>query len=234
MSTKRLPPGQLRSRLAYDHRVLLAMAGRETTLCSYRTSADAHAGRGQVPTPNEADPAQCFVLEVKVPTLVGPRKLSPSTTLRIDASGDGYPFRAPVVWHHSGPMPWNAHFGKGAPVCIGGDAWSNQGTTLIGHLVVHLAKLLNWDEPARTSVYPGYNRAAALYHQEHYGLNRPLDVDANYPEVPTSLLYGDEPAPPASPRFSGRTTPSGSGTTARDLRIATIPSRQSSFRPVVR
>lgn len=191
MSTKRLPPGELRTRLAFDHKVLQRMEGPALGVTAFLTAADAHRGANPVSRPSEAKPARCFVVELRVPTLVGPDRFSPSTHLRIDAGGDGFPFKAPVVWHHSGKLPWNSHFAKGAPACTGINSWSAAGTTLIGHLVIHLARLLNWDEPARGALYPGYNRQAAEYHQKRFGLDNPLDPNVVYPLLPAELLHGD-------------------------------------------
>jgi hypothetical protein len=91
-------------------------------------------------------------------------------------------------------MPWTPHFQQGAVVCIG-DLWDEEtGKTLLGHLVRHHARLLNWDERARGNGYVGWNGAAIAWHRQHYGAE-PLTPGLSYPELPSKLVYGIEDKP---------------------------------------
>ncbi len=58
---------------------------------------------------------------------------------------------------------------------------------LIGHLVIHIVQLLNWDENLNPG-YSGYNGQAVKWWDEHIG--RPLDPNLVYPSLPLDELYG--------------------------------------------
>jgi len=72
-------------------------------------------------------------------------------------------------------------------VCIGDELWKNQrGYVTLGHLVMHIARMLNWDEKGRGRGYVGWNAKAIEYHRKHYG-DRPLDSAIVYPRLPLWL-----------------------------------------------
>jgi hypothetical protein len=81
-------------------------------------------------------------------------------------------------------MPWTPHFSRNRPICTDEEIWlAAKGRLLLGHWLVHVAKLLNFDEIPRTENYGGYNPDAAAYWRAK--LNRqPLTPDFPYPVLP--------------------------------------------------
>ncbi|MEV6633553.1 hypothetical protein AB0M54_22670 [Actinoplanes sp. NPDC051470] len=60
----------------------------------------------------------------------------------------------------------------------------------LGHLVMHITRMLNWDEKGRGGGYVGWNGEAIKYHRKHYG-DRPLDPSIVYPRLPLWLTATD-------------------------------------------
>jgi len=54
--------------------------------------------------------------------------------------------------------------------------------------LIHLARLLNWDEPLGPG-YGGYTPEAATWWRKN--INRPLEPSLRYPALPVDLLYGE-------------------------------------------
>jgi hypothetical protein len=93
----------------------------------------------------------------------------------------------PQTWLISEPIPWSPHFSQGRPICMGKEFWpARMGHVTLGHLVIHVAMMLNWDEKGRGPGYDGFNRPALDYHAEHYQ-GRSLDPDLCYPRLPDWL-----------------------------------------------
>jgi hypothetical protein len=77
---------------------------------------------------------------------------------------------------------------------------------LLGDLFVHIAKLLNFDEPEyKVPTYVGYNREAVRYWTTVLG-RQPLTKNISYPVVEDILRELIEPLqPPAPPQSKGIT-----------------------------
>ncbi|MGH9188535.1 MAG: hypothetical protein ACRD0Q_00650 [Acidimicrobiales bacterium] len=184
-----LSPAELRTRLAFDYEVASRMVGRVFDLQAFASTADLAARRNPVEDETEGHRATKYRVLFSVPTLVGPGQFAPETEVGIDLSVRGYPIAEPLTWVQSSHVPFSPHFKKGAPVCIG-EIWREaRGHMLLGSLLVHIARLLNWDEIARGGGYVGWNPAAVAYHAEVYGQGA-LDPDLVYPSLPLQLTHG--------------------------------------------
>ncbi|HEX8335483.1 MAG TPA: hypothetical protein VF621_02065, partial [Pyrinomonadaceae bacterium] len=102
-----------------------------------------------------------------------------------------YPFSEPGCYVES-RMPWSPHFLKGRPICLG-EIWQQaQGTMLLGQLLVHIAKLLNFDEVARGGGYVGYNGEAIEYWKRVLGYQA-ITKNLPYPELPPEIIHTPTP-----------------------------------------
>ncbi len=184
-----LSQSKARLRRAFDHRVLLGMRGSRVEVSTHLTAHDAECGRNPVVNERDAENAAHYRVKYGFRTLVGPSKYNTPTIVRIDASNRGYPYVEPTAWPltcDGSMIPWSPHFLEGVPVCLG-SIWRRDGQVLIGHLVSHVAHLLNWDECLDPG-YVGYNGEAVKWWHEHIG--RPLDPNLVYPSLPLDELYG--------------------------------------------
>lgn len=190
----RLDPARLRSRLAFDWKVLTGLRSSHLGPVRAFASADeARAGRDLSRMQGEAGSATCYQVEYRFPIITGPNQFERATFVWFDLLGGGnYPYTAPVVTCTSQPPPWSPHVnGASGLVCLG-DAWPRaRGHMLAAQLVVHIMRLLNWDEPDRGAHYSGWTPAAARYWREQLGC-RPISPDIDYPILPAELTHAQE------------------------------------------
>ena len=174
-------------RLAFDFRVIRDMA-QHTDIFTYNTYASVNDLRAQRMYNGSAPGA--YLIKFNVPTLVGEGtgagELVSETTMAIDVRTEGYPVTPPNVTVVS-RMPYSPHFKENFPVCIGSEAWADRaGHVTLGHLIIHLAKLLNWDEQMRGGGYVGWNAAAIAFHKRIYN-GSALNPNLAYPALPAFL-----------------------------------------------
>lgn len=153
---------------------------------AHRSTADARRGASPVAIGDPRPPA-AYRATYRFDTLTGPGKRHRPTVIVIDpvANGD-YPATEPVA-SVVGPAPWTPHFANGIAVCHGHRFWVPNRTQLVD-FVIHLGRLLNFDEPPPNASYAGYNRAAIEWWRREldYG---PLDPDLTFPVIdPTEAL----------------------------------------------
>lgn len=186
----------LRSRLQLDYRVVSRMYSPLMQVAAFRSVDDLRKRRNPVASDHEGELATHYLIDYHVKTLVGRGLYSDQTTVHVDLhANNNYPFSEPGCHVVGGKMPWSPHFIKGRPICLG-EIWRQaQGTMLLGQLLVHIAKLLNFDEVAREPGYVGYNGEAIEYWKNVLGY---LSITKNlpYPPLPLDLLY-TAPASPA-------------------------------------
>jgi hypothetical protein len=199
MSTmQRLTPQELRSRLSLDFRVCQHMFRTSNILAgeAYQHTSDLERGRNAIITPDRGHLARKYVVDFHVRTLIGRGRYADVTTIGFDLDVRNYPYEAPATWIISSPVPYSPHFKNRAPVCIG-EIWERaNGYMLLGQLLVHIAKLLNWDERMRSN-YTGWNPDAIEHHRlVHRG--RPITEGLQYPMLPPDLHNPNTPAAPAS------------------------------------
>jgi hypothetical protein len=105
-------------------------------------------------------------------------------------AGGDYPYSQPTCFVVSQPVPWSPHFlaGNGA-ICLG-ELWTQaHGGITLGHLIVHVAKLLNFDEPDREPSYGGWNAAAVRYWRQVMK-RQPVTKGLSYPLLPPEITHG--------------------------------------------
>lgn len=209
-------PGELRDRLRLDFEACRAISGEVIEIEAYRNADDLEHRRNQIASATEAHLATHYRVRFHVPTLVGPGQIQDVTEIGFNLSVKDYPDQEPATWVVSDRVPYSPHFMKGAPVCIG-EIWQRaSGELLLADLMIHIAKLLNWDEIPRGSGYRGWNGEAIDYHARHYK-GRPISPELRYPAIPPALLNDQvsdddfEPLRPSNDDFEplGSSTPAG-------------------------
>lgn len=194
---------QRASRLAYDYKVAMSMIGPVIPSIITFTDNAAFASNNPIGSEEQASSAQLYKVAYRVRTLKGQGKFMDQCTTRFDLlAGGNYPFTPPLVTVISRPTPWSPHFHSSGTVCIG-EGWRKaRGKMLLAQLILHVAHLLNFDEPDRGRLYGGYNPTAAQYWRKKYKC-QPLNPDLAYPELPTELVHGVAARPafqPVGPR----------------------------------
>ncbi len=188
---QQLSPNDLASRRSLDWRVVTKMSTDAYRFTAHRTPQDAGTGANPIVKEREARFALHYRAWFRVKTLVGPSEYSPYTIIRVDISNALYPFREPSAWvveDANSRLPYSPHFARHAPIC-NGTIWRRNGQILLGHYLIHLARLLNWDEQLESG-YGGYNPAAIAWWKKHIG--RPITPDLKYPVLPADEAYGIE------------------------------------------
>lgn len=186
-------PVELRERRAFEWQLLNEMDCETFYAEAYAKVSDLDARRSRITSEANASGATCYRLGFNIPTFIGAGRFTDFTEIGVDTSVADYPLTPPRTWIMSNHVPWNPHFMKGSPVCIGPHFWApKNGHVTIAELAIHIAHLLNWDEKGRGPGYRGWNGEAIDYHKAHYG-NSPLDPSIEYPRLPL-WFTGDEPA----------------------------------------
>lgn len=185
-----LKGADLAARRRFDFKVLTDMRGPVFDFSAYRSTEDLDRRRNAITSESAADGASKYVFRLKVRTHVSATAFSNETEIGIDTDVADYPRKPPNTWVISPQIPWSPHFKRGAPVCLGGELWQlTEGHITLGHLVIHIARLLNWDEKGRGQGYVGWNAQAIAHHQKAYK-GQPIDPGLVYPPLPR-WLSGD-------------------------------------------
>ena len=202
----RLSAEQQAARLRFDFEVATEMSCALMEVSAHRSLDDAKAPRQPILDVEEGQPARFYRVEYRIRTLVGAGRYSDATTVVIDLLANGnYPLSEPACWVISRPMPWSPHFREGSVICLG-ELWKEaKGKILLGHLLNHVAKLLNWDEAARGGGYRGWNGQAIDYWQRHLG-SKPITPGLIYP-VPNPKMTHSVPGRTVVFRSVGRQPP---------------------------
>jgi hypothetical protein len=161
---------------------------------AYRNKHDLNQGYPEVTDPHAGADVTNYQLTFTIRTHVSENAFAEKdkTVIRVFTSMKDYPLQAPGVHVRSRPVPWSPHVTRNGRVCIAPELWIPSGHVTLGELVIHLAQLLNWDEPGRGPDYRGFNPAAIAYHKKAYG-GRPINPELRYPVLP------GPPGPPAGP-----------------------------------
>jgi hypothetical protein len=189
----RLTPQQQQARLKFDYQVVTKMRSPQLNVTAYRSASDLEKRSNPIVSEDVAGLATHYLVVYHMRTLVGPDRYSEKTSVKFDllANGD-YPFSRPACYVVSSEMPWTPHFREKLPICIDHEMWEDaQGQMLLGHLFVHIAKLLNFDEIPRTDDYGGYTPEAADYWRTKLN-RRPLDPNLVYPVLPSEISQKPE------------------------------------------
>jgi hypothetical protein len=201
-----------------DYRLAKDLRCPVMQISAHATKAD--ASRGVNPITREADARNAWYYRVNyhIETLIGQDRYSDPerdpVQLLIDLNFNGnYPFSRPESFVIGHTIPWSPHFAPGIQVCFEhpGRVWRSDGRTTLGHLVIHLAKLINFDETIANPYYQGYNGEAVRFWRSALH-SRPITPGLIYPELPAWYFSGDQAsstrgaapsAQPTQPRVVG-------------------------------
>jgi len=185
---------ELAERLSFDYRILTDMRCATFDFEAYRTSWDLDRRVGAISPGDDTSVARKYRFMLRVPTLVSADTWAPETEIGVDVDVADYPERQPTTYLLSDHTPWSPHFRRGLPVCVGDEFWDARGGHIVlGELVIHLQRLLNWDEKGRGAGYVGWNVDAIRHHRDVL-LGRPLDETIVYARLP-AWLAGTVSAP---------------------------------------
>lgn len=188
-----------RERLFLDYQLALAMAnsGVVRLVQPYADTTRAIP----VSLLQEAYKARYYEVEYIMRSLIGPGRYYHQFTIGIDLNVPGYPQELPLCRALSVPRPWVPRVSTASgQICLGkkGQFDSRQQYTL-AHVILHIARLLNIDEPAPSD--RGLCPEATEYWERQLML-QPITKDLNYPALPMHLLYPElGTAPPTKPMF---------------------------------
>lgn len=185
-----LSPEELKSRLLLDYRVTARMHSPLMQVAAYRSFDDLRKRRNPISSEAEGHLATHYLVNYSVKTLTGPGVYSDRTNVRVDLlANNNYPYSDPSCWAFESKLPWSPHFRKSDGwICLG-EVWEqSEGAMLLGELLVHIAKLLNFDEAPRGNGYKGYSREAIEYWKNVLGY-APITRNFPYPPLPVDLLY---------------------------------------------
>jgi hypothetical protein len=197
---KKLSPDDLRSRLRFDYQVCQRMFGPIISGEAYRNATDMKLNRNPITSLSEGHLALKYRVDFHMKTLIAKDRYTNLTTIGIDLEVRNYPFDEPLTWVISKFIPYSPHFKSGEGACTG-KLWEiANGRMLLGELLVHIARMLNWDTTMqRTSktrggnktndIYEGWNAEAARYYYDKFG-TAPITRDLPYPLLPTDLIHG--------------------------------------------
>lgn len=190
----RLTNEELASRLAFDFRIIQAIASEVVEVRAFRSRTDAEQQRSEIVDLVHGAQAVFYLARFRVRSLVGPGKFHDRFDVVIDTlAGGNFPYSEPICQVISSPLPWNPHFAVGVPICLG-EIWKDaKGRMTVAALTVHVAKLLNWDEPSRGAGYAGYRPEAIKWWKDNIG--QPITVGLSYPVLPSAVTHEQPPAP---------------------------------------
>lgn len=199
-----LTPTELLERQRTDQKMVGALDASDCpiSITGHRSADDARTGRSPV-TFDDGSPATHYRVTYDFDTLIAPAKRHRPTVVQVSPLANGaYPASPPSSWVVSEHVPWTPHFAANVPICHGGHVWIPYRTQLVDY-VVHIGKLLNFDEPPPAPGYHGYNGAAIAYWRDTLRF-APLDPDLRFPRIHAEdvLLAG---------RFTAVTSPSSNG-----------------------
>ena len=193
----KLTADQLQNRLRFDFKIAMGLANRIVSVEAYADRSDLLKCRHGITDDKLAAQAHLYLAKFRIKSLVGVGLYHDDFQMVISLlDGGNYPFTPPITHVISKPLPWSPHFAPSAtlPVCIG-EFWGDaRGRATVGHLIIHLCHLLNWDEQAREETYGGYNPQAVRYWKRKLNCE-PITAGLPYPSLPSELTHDVSSAP---------------------------------------
>ncbi|MBI4438186.1 hypothetical protein HY631_04510 [Candidatus Uhrbacteria bacterium] len=193
---RRLAPGERERRLRFDFEVVARLAAPWLQVAGFASIPALLSARDPVApgTPGAAPPYVLARYDFR--TLAGPGRYQAATVVAFDLlAGGNYPFTPPAVTVLP-PLPWNHRVQPASGVvCIGSDWGDAGGQVLLAHLLVQVARILNFDEPYSDSDW-GYQPDAIRYWQETLR-GHSLHRDLVYPAMPVEFTHGVARSRPA-------------------------------------
>lgn len=186
-----LSPAEQQSRYAFDYEVVRSMLPSEILEVDGFTSREA-AEKGHPATEADAKAGRVrlYLVRYTFPMLVGPGERIGGATVFLDISSKAYPFEEPSACVVTRPLPWTPHVHpKTGVICQGENFTTSRGRALLAHAIIHIAHILNLDEPDRGPGYFGYNPDATRYWRESMRC-APLNQGLPYPHPSVEVTHG--------------------------------------------
>ncbi|HRW07026.1 MAG TPA: hypothetical protein P5121_18110 [Caldilineaceae bacterium] len=179
-------------RLAYDYRVVMAMAAQTKifALTAFRTVDDMEANRRPITTEADAHEAAVYRVDYYLRTLIGRGTYTDRVQVYINLlAGNNYPYTPPVSYQLSKPTLWNPHFHATFPYCDGNIWEPGDGQVLLAHYVIHQIKAINFaDLQYQPDNYVGWNESAVKYWKRDMK-RQPITPGLAYPTIPVELTH---------------------------------------------
>jgi hypothetical protein len=224
-------PESILSRRRNDHVLIEHLNASEcpVQVTAHRSAADARTGADPLQVGHKNPPA-AYRATFDFDTLIAPGRRHRPTHILIDPLANGeYPASEPVA-NVIGQAPWTPHFANGVPVCHGHRVWVPNRTQLVDY-IIHLGRLLNFDEPPPGEGYTGYNGAAIAWWRSELNF-RPLDPNLKFPSIePTEVLAGRSRLTPAGSQGTFKRSTQQAGFSGVDLPQAGGKKRMSRAAP---
>jgi hypothetical protein len=186
-----------RRRLDYQVAMAMANSGVVRMVQPYTDSSRAIPVSGLL----DAYLARYYEVEYVMRSLIGPGRYHHEFIIGIDLNVPDYPQELPPCRALSVPRPWVPRVSTASgQICLGkkGQYDSRQHFSL-AHVILHIARLLNIDEPPPSD--RGLCPEATAYWEQQLKL-QPITKDLDYPALPTHLLYPElGAAPPTKSMF---------------------------------
>lgn len=189
-----LSPHELRGRLGLDYEAVTGMTGASLgRVRAFDGMQNLRAGREVTEAEGRRGLATHYAVEYRFPFLIAPGRTHRAATAVFDLQAMGnYPCSDPIVTLVSRPLPYSHRVNPSTgAVCIGPGWERARGNMLLAHLVVHVARLINFDEPVNAEL--GYSRAAHEFWRRVLGW-RPYLPDLVYPVLPAHVSHGVDDA----------------------------------------
>lgn len=179
----------IQSRLRFDYKVVSLMRSPLLQVEAYLNVDDLKARRNPVTSVSEGHLATHYRVDYNLRTLTGPGSYSKLTTVHVDLFANiDYPVSDPACWVIESELPWTPHVADNGWICIGKIWEAAAGNMLLGELLVHIAKLLNFDEPEyKDPNYEGFRPDAIKYWITELK-REPITKNLRYPMIPSLLL----------------------------------------------
>lgn len=228
---------QRQDRLRFDYAVATKMRSHIMTVTAYRSTEDLDRRRNPIVSEADGHLATHYLVDYRIRSLIGRGVYHDKFSVKFDLLANGnYPYSRPGCYVISTKMPWTPHFKEHVPVCVDHDLWeASQGKMLLGQLMVHVAKLLNFDEIPRSDNYGGYNPDAAEYWRSELQ-RQPINPQLVYPPLPAEI--SSVPDPVIRPKATDDTNdfvfrPKSAATAEREIHVIDAPPETAvtAFRP---
>jgi len=189
----KLKPEELQSRLRFDWTITQKMNSPLVLIQAFKSLPDLRGRKDPIAKEQAGHRACVYSVEYRVRSLVGEGVFHDRFQVSMDLlAGGNYPFSEPACFVSSQPIPWSPHFmPRNGAICLG-ELWTQaRGAMTLGHLIVHICKLLNFDEPDREPSYGGWNAAAVNYWRKVLH-RQPLTKELVYPKLPAEVTHAIE------------------------------------------
>ncbi len=193
----------LRARLALDYRAMRSLRGETLgRVEAFVSPVDILPRREATHAQGLAGLVTAYRVEFRFPMLRSHRRTMQWARAVFRLPTVGYPFAEPTVAFD--PLfPFAPHIShESGAVCTGGAWGAAQGTWLVANLVIHVMKLVNFDEPFTEG---GLNGHAVRYARRELD-GQPLNPGLDYPVMDERVTHSGTPAPVAPGALFRRST----------------------------